>query len=164
MEKESSIPGRWDGAAFAERVEPLRGKLFRTACVILGSPADAADALDDAVCRAFAAVGQLREAALFESWLTRILINRCNTLIKRRKREIPTHTLPEDGQAYFDALPMRDAVMRLPGEYRQVIALRYFADMTVRQIAQILDCPEGTAKSRLRRAITLLRLEWEEEA
>ena len=63
----------------------------------------------------------------------------------------------------FDALPLREAVRALPRELRDVVVLRYFSGYTLREAAEILEIPPGTAATRQRRALELLRLELEDK-
>ena len=102
---------------------------------------------------------KLREEAFFDTWLTRILINACNAELRRHKREIAMAELPETAQESFDALPLRDAVGRLPRELKDVIILRYFTGLTLAETARTLDIPQGTVVTRQRKALRLLRLE-----
>ena len=79
------------------------------------------------------------------------------------KRLRPEEYLPEEGEDFdYDTLSMREAVARLPQELRQVIALRYFGDLTLAETARALSIPQGTVVTRQRRALALLRLELEE--
>ena len=66
--------------------------------------------------------------------------------------------LPETAQEAFDALPLREAVGRLPRELKDVIILRYFTGLTLAETARTLDIPQGTAATRQRKAHQLLRL------
>ena len=63
----------------------------------------------------------------------------------------------------FDSLPLKEAVKRLPKELKDVIILRYFSGFTLAETAQMLKIPQGTAASRQRKALKLLRLELDEE-
>ena len=83
-----------DMETYAQRVEALRPKLYRTAFCYLGSEAMALDALDEAVYRGLRSLGKLRQPEFFDTWLTRILINECNRELKRRARLRPLEELP----------------------------------------------------------------------
>ena len=72
-------------------------------------------------------------------------------------------TLPETAEEAFDALPLKEAVARLPEELKDVVILRYFAGYTLQETADLLALPRGTVATRQRRALQLLRLELEEE-
>lgn len=148
-----------DSDAFVEAADGVKGKLYHTAYVIMGSEAEAMDAVDETLFNAWRSIRSLREPRFFATWITRILINQCNMKLRRRKREMPADRLPVPAGEDFDTLPVRDAVRRLPEDLRMAIGLRYFADMTVPAVAEALSLPEGTVKSRLRKALSLLRVE-----
>ena len=77
---------------------------------------------------------------------------------------IRDRSLPESaGPDAYDALPLKEAIRRLPEELRAVIILRFFAGYTQAETAAALDIPQGTAATRQRRALELLRLELGEE-
>ena len=144
---------------YIRRAEALKQKLYRTAVLYLGSESAAVDAVDEAVYKGFCAYRKLRQPEFFDTWLTRILINVCNTELRRRKRERPMDELPETAQEQFDALPLREALRRLPRELHEVIVLRYFAGYTLEETARALDIPRGTVTTRQKKALSLLRLE-----
>lgn len=148
---------------FAQRIEAIRHRLFRTAFGYLGSEAAALDAVDEAVYKALCGCKKLRQEAYFDTWITRILINECYNELRRRKRLVPLEELPEAAQAEFDALPLKEALRKLPKELRDVVVLRFFSGCTVEETAGILEIPYGTAATRQRKALKLLRLELGEE-
>lgn len=152
-----------DREEFAVRVEAIKQRLYRTAYLYLGSEADALDAVDEAVYQALRALKQLRQPEFFETWLTRILINTCHKELRRRKR-LAEDALPETaGPDAYDGLPLKEAIRSLPEELRLVIILRFFAGYTQAETAAALEIPQGTAATRQRRALELLRLELGEE-
>ena len=148
---------------FAVRAQQIREKLYRTALLYLGDASAAAEALDEAVYKALRGCGKLRYAEYFDTWMTRILINVCCDELKRRKRQLSYDELPETAAEEFDALPLREAVRRLPKELKELVILRYFSGYTLRETAEIMNIPQGTAATRQRRALELLRLELGEE-
>ena len=151
---------------FAKRTEAVKGRLYRTAYLYLGSEADALEAVDEAIFKALQSLKQLREEAYFESWLTRILINTCHGELRRRRwfSTSGEEALPESaGPDAYDHLPLREAVSRLPEELRAVVILRYFTGLTLEETARSLGVPRGTVATRQRRALQLLRLELGEE-
>ena len=153
-----------DGEEFAGRVEAVKERLYRAASLYLGSEADALEAVDEVVYQALRGLKKLRQPEFFETWITRILINECHRELRRRKHLAGEETLPESaGPDEYDALPLREAVRRLPEELRQVVVLRFFAGYTQVETAAALKIPQGTAATRQRRALALLRLELGEE-
>ena len=153
-----------DRDEFAARTETVKQRLYRTAYLYLGSEADALEAVDEAVYQALRGLRKLREPALFETWLTRILINECHRELRRRKRLAGEDALPETaGPDAYDALPLKDAVRRLPEELRLVVILRFFAGYTQAETAAALRVPQGPVATRQRKALQVLRLELGEE-
>lgn len=148
---------------FAERVLSIRGKLYKTAVLYMGSHSQAVDVLDEAIYKALYGLRKLRSPEYFDTWMTRIVINECHNELRRRKRYYPLDELPETAAEEFDALPLKEAIRRLPQDLRDVIILRYFSGYTLAETAKILDIPQGTAATRQRKALKLLRLELEEE-
>ena len=142
-----------DHDEFARRAEALRARLYRTAYLYLGSEADALEAVDEGVYQALRALRQLRQPDFFETWLTRIVLNACHRELRRRRRLAGEEALPESaGPDAYDALPLKE-----------VVILRYFAGYTQAETARALNIPQGTAATRQRRALQLLRLELGEE-
>ena len=148
---------------FAVRVEGIRGKLYKTALVYLGNEVLALDAVDEAVYKALCSHRKLRLPEYFDTWITRILINECHNELRRQKRFRPLEELPETAVEEFDSLPLKEAMRRLPKELKDVVILRYFTGHTLVETAQALGIPQGTAATRQRKALSLLRLELEEE-
>lgn len=145
------------------QAETLKGKLYRTALLYLGNESAAVDAVDEAVYKGYLSCKRLKQPELFATWLTRILINVCNDELRRRKRLTIPEELPETAAEVYDTLPLRDAIDRLPQELRAVITLRYFADCTLSETADILGIPAGTVSTRQRKALALLRMEFLED-
>ena len=144
---------------FAAKVEGIRSKLYKTAYIYMGSEHAALDALDEAVYKALRACKKLRQPEFFDTGMTRIVINECCNELRHRKKQLSLDEIPEEAAERFDALPLKEAVRSLPRELRDLVILRYFAGYTLRETAEILDIPPGTAATRQRRALSLLRLE-----
>lgn len=148
---------------FIQRAENIKKRLYRTALLYLGSETMALDAVDETVYKGFCAYKKLRQEEFFETWITRILINVCNSELRRRKRETTMEELPETAVEEFDALPLKEAIARLPKDLRAVVILRFFIGLTLEQTAQTLNIPQGTVSTRQRKALQLLKLELTEK-
>lgn len=144
---------------YMERAEGLRGKLYGIALLTLGSESAALDAVDEAVYKGYRSYKKLRQPQYFETWLIRILINVCRDELRRRRRELAVETLPETAAEQYDALPLKEAIRRLPAVLRDVIILRYFTGMTLEETASALAIPRGTVATRQRKALALLKLD-----
>jgi len=154
-----------DKDAYAARAERMKSRLYATALLHMGSETMAIDAVDEAIYRGLISVKKLRQPEYFETWMTRILINECNKAWRRAKREQPLETIPESAEEEqrFDALPLKEAIGQLPRDLREVVILRYFSGFTIAETARCLEIPQGTAATRQRRALQLLKLELSEE-
>ena len=144
---------------YLDRAESLRDRLYRTALLTLGSESAAVDAVDEAVYKGYRSFQKLRQPDYLETWLTRILINVCRDELRRRRREVAVDELPETAREEFDALPLKEAIRRLPPPLRDVIILRYFTGLTLEETAQALELPRGTVSTRQRKALALLKLD-----
>jgi RNA polymerase sigma-70 factor (sigma-E family) len=134
------------------------------AAVLLGcSMPDAEDAAQDALARCYVAWSRIRSADDPDAYAYRVLVNGVFRSWRRRwRREVPSEHLPEGGGSGDPGAvvpvgeSVRAALARLRPEHRQVLVLRYFADLSESQIAAVLGIAPGTVKSRSSRAIALL--------
>lgn len=142
-----------DKQAFTELVKQNERKLYRVAMSYTGNAADAADAVQEALLRAWSRRHTLREEQLFSTWLMRILINECKTLLRKRKRIIPAAQLPESSLQPPDAdCEWYAALFQLPGKYRVPLVLHALEGYTLAQIGVMLHLPLNTVKTRISRA------------
>ena len=151
-----------DMETFAQRVEDLRPRLYRTAFCYLESEAAALDAVDEAVYRGLKSLKKLRQPEYFDTWMTRILLNECSREKKRWTRFRPLEDVSELSEAAFDRLPLREAIQKLPKELKDIVILRFFSGYTQAETAEALEIPQGTVATRQRKALQLLKLDLEE--
>jgi RNA polymerase sigma-70 factor, ECF subfamily len=150
-------------AAFTRLADEHLDASYRLAHAILGSRAEAEDATHDALIQAWRRWAQLRDHALFEHWFDRILVNTCRNRL-RRTNKWQTRDLSPDLAAAANATgqvddrdQMRGALALLSPDHRVVVALRYYRDLPIAEIAARLGVPEGTVSSRLHYALGHLR-------
>jgi RNA polymerase sigma factor (sigma-70 family) len=144
-----------DREAFSWLIKTYENKLYHISHSILPSDSDCLDATQEAVIKAWLRMNDLKEDRFFKTWLIRILINECRRILKRRGKVIPINELTisdEVSPSFEHALDLKDAINQLEPSLRIVIFLHYYEDLPVREIAQILEIPEGTVKSRLIRS------------
>jgi len=145
---------------FVSLCDLLKHKLFRTAKGILGNESLALDAVSEAVFRAFKNIKRLREPKFVETWFIRIIINVANDLYRRQKHEVIMKDVPEGiYRENHNEMEFNQMIESLQPDLREIISLKYYSGYTLNEIAGILKIPEGTVKSRLNRALNLLRLE-----
>jgi DNA-directed RNA polymerase specialized sigma24 family protein len=125
------------------------------AAKVLASREDAEDVAAEAMARACARWRRLRELPHREGWLLRVTLNvAVDTL--RKRRELSVDPDPPKGDP-VDSLALRGAVRNLPRRQREVVGLRYFADMTEAQVASTLGISGGAVKRHAHRGIARLR-------
>lgn len=149
-----------DETAFNQLVSLHKRKLYSIAYSYLRNEADALDALQDTVCKAWLKKAALKDRDAFLPWMTRILINNCIDELKRKRRMLPPLQDTYEGTHEMVSIYKMDlevALARLKPKYRHVLTLKYYHDMTLSDIAVILDRPEGTVKTWLHQALKQVR-------
>ena len=139
----------------------LKTKLFRTAKGILGNETLAFDAVSEAIFRAFISIKKLRQPKYAETWFIRIVLNIARDILRRQKYEVLVENIPEGlYNDNYTGMELNMLIKTLQPELREIISLKYYSDYTLDEISEILNIPKGTVKSRLNRALNLLRLEF----
>jgi RNA polymerase sigma-70 factor, ECF subfamily len=157
-------------AAFQDLAEQHLDASYRLARAILGNRGEAEDATHDALVQAWHHWGQLRDEGRFEPWFDRILVNVCRNRLRQSSRQKVIDLSPEaidvldvraanrDPMAFVhDRDQIRAALGRLSPDHRIVVALRFFKDLPIDEIAARTGVPIGTATSRLHYALKQLR-------
>ena len=141
---------------FIARVRVCERRLYRVARTLLPSEADCEDAVQEALLRAWVKCGSLREAAYFETWLIRILINQCRAF--HRRRSLGETALSEDIPAAEGAdRALLAALKALPERYGIALELHCIEGYSIKECAAMLRVPEGTVKWRLHQGRGQLR-------
>lgn len=138
-------------------------QLMRLCYLYLGDLALAEDAVQDTFLKAYAHIDRFRGESSEPTWLTRIAINTCKDMRKTAwlrvfRFSLPLDQMPEQGRddPYADDSVLQ-AIIHLPERDKQVILLRYYQQLRIAEIAQILGVPESNISSRLFRAKARLR-------
>ena len=159
-----------DRAAFGQLVARYQDVAFRTAYLIARDPDDAADVAQQGFIKAFRGLAGFRTGWPFRPWLLRIVANEARNLRRaaHARERLALRLGPERGaaespEAQVLAAERRTALLAALEHARPddqlVIGYRYFFDLSEAEMAVALDCPPGTVKSRLARALGRLRLE-----
>lgn len=170
---------RDDPDAFGEIVRRWERKIFALCFGMLGREDDARDAAQETFIAAYKAIKNFRGDAKVSSWLHRIAVNQCLTVKRRQKTRAEDFLDDENGEAEKTFVApsssspgrrseqserlalVRQAVGALPVDLRQVIVMKEFEEMTFQQIAETLELPLSTVKSRLYTALKQLRMKLE---
>ena len=153
-----------DPDAFRALFEAHKDRVYSIALRYSGDRAAAMDIAQDVFLKLFASLGDFRGAfrgdAAFETWLYRVVVNRCLDHRRRLVRRVPfVGDLIEAGESALQRLlraetaeSVDQAVAKLPPDQRIVVVLRYTEGRSYEEIAEILACSRGTVASRLSRA------------
>ena len=143
---------------------------YRLASVVLRDPTEAEDVVHDAVLLGWRKFDSLRDPARFDAWFGRIVLNLCRDRLRARRRgrvrEAQLGDVLELGRRDdFGMVADRDALTvafpKLDPELQLVVALRFYRDLPLEAISELLGIPLGTVKSRLHTALKRLRAELE---
>lgn len=151
------MPGQKEKAWFTKQIRPMLDTLYHVAYAILHNDADAQDAVQDSIERAYVSLDALRDHSKFRPWVIRILKNECYRILRQKQREVPLEDLKETGEEPYDTLDLKAAFLRLSPESRLAVTLFYYEGYRITEIAAMLEEPENTVKSRLSRARKALR-------
>ena len=154
---------RKDPDAFTALMDGVMQHLYKTANAILMNDEDAADALQETILTCWEKMGTLKENRFFKTWVTRILINACYTLVRRRKGITYMEEVPEvPGDKEESDLEWKEALNVLTEEYRLVVVLYYVQGFQTKEIARLLGISDAAVRTRLARARQQLRKYYEE--
>jgi RNA polymerase sigma-70 factor (ECF subfamily) len=154
-----------DRDAFAQLASQSIDHLAASARLIIRDRERARDVVQDTLVRAWRNLPTLRDPERFEGWVRRLLVRACVDELRRMRRHVVEIELTELHQppvadaatAVADRDALRRAFRRLDPEQRSLVVLHYYLDLPLAEVADALDMPVGTAKSRLFRARTALR-------
>lgn len=163
-----TLVGRWD--------RKIQGVIFR----LVGSHEEARDVSQETFLKAYRALGTFKREARFSSWLYQIAVNATRDRLRRRRRrndlslddvdESTESALRDGSPTAFELVETRDlsrlvaaAIAELPDEQREVVILKEYQGLTFPEIADALDVPLSTVKTRLYRGLGQLRLRLERQ-
>jgi RNA polymerase sigma-70 factor (ECF subfamily) len=169
-----------DERAFRELIDAHRDRVFNITYRMLGNHAEAQDVAQEVFIAVFKTIDQFREESKFSTWLYRVTVNHCKNRIKYlarrhdRDRDELDETSREQNGAISGAPPrhvqpdralegaqmeklLQEAIASLDDDHRTVVILRDVEDLSIEEICEITNVPDGTVKSRLHRARLVLR-------
>lgn len=149
-----------DKDAYRVIVERYKQRAYYTALGFVNNPEDALDISQDAFVRAYKALGTFDLSKPFFPWFYKIIRNLCFDFLKKRKRirEVPLEDVEkrEDGLGVEEVYRRKvlkekvwEAISQLSPDEREVVLLRFFQDLSYKEISGVLECPIGTVMSRL---------------
>ncbi|MFD0693462.1 RNA polymerase sigma factor [Paenibacillus sp. GCM10027628] len=141
---------------------------YRLAYSYVKNAEDALDIIQESIQKAFESLGKLKNPASVKSWFYRIVVNTSLDFLRKQKRiqVVDEQVLEFYGQASDDVyqdIDLERAMDELPSIYRSVIVLRYFEDLKIEEIAEVLNENLNTVKTRLYQGLRLLRVKMDDK-
>jgi RNA polymerase sigma-70 factor (ECF subfamily) len=177
----------YDERAVDESLEPIKFKikeeeitslivdrkevLYKIAFMYLKNEEDTIEVVNETIFRAYKSFKKLKDPKLFNTWITRILINCANSHLKKRSKifyiedfliNIKLKDFQYEEINLEQHIDLYDAVDKLKGLCKTVIILKYFEDYTIDNIAKLLECSTSKVKNNLHKALTQLRFDLRE--
>ncbi|WP_042150279.1 sigma-70 family RNA polymerase sigma factor [Paucisalibacillus sp. EB02] len=154
--------------ALEKIVQGEKHRLYRIAFLYVKNENDAVDIVQETTYKALISIGKLKDVNQVSGWLKRITINCAIDFLRRQKKIVPFENgyieIREDRSFHSEEkLDLYHLLDYLNERDKTVIILKYYEDLTNREIAEILNCPEGTIKSCLHRSLKLLKGRIEED-
>jgi len=157
---------------FSNLIDSCKEKLYKIAFAYLKNEQNSLDAVSETIYKAYKNIDKLKRREFFNTWIIKILINSCKSILKNDK-VIYIDKYDKTKKDNFDILEtdyklsinidLYNAIDKLNNKFKSIVILKYLEDMTIGQISKVLDLPEGTVKVYLRRALGVLKIELGEE-
>lgn len=150
--EDKRIDGAMTKKKFCDGIYLYKKDFYIMASAILKNSADAEDAVSNAILKGYENLDQLRDSHKFKQWMLMITKNEALKL-KKKRFDLPgdemVEALMKPTRDHYDEL--WDVIQKMKEEYRLVIVLFYYENLSIRDIADVLNLPVGTVKSRLNR-------------
>ncbi|MCL1697163.1 MULTISPECIES: sigma-70 family RNA polymerase sigma factor [unclassified Lysinibacillus] len=154
-----------DDEAFEQLIGSVRQKLYRTAYAYVRNEQDALDVYQETIYTAYISIKTLKKPESFSSWITKILVFKSIDFIRKESRHFTTDNeeifteliASENVDFIMHSMDLSEAFKFLNPTVKTIILLRYYHDLSIKEIATIMNYPEGTVKSHLNRAKKELR-------
>ena len=155
--KDFNLAKKGDKDAFSRLIENVKFKLYKTGMSILKNDDNTCDAIQETLLSAYQNLNKLEHPEYFTTWIIRIMINKCYDIIKKNKKVVNINEkLEQVAQPYYEMYcnesEVEKVLNQIDSDLRTVTVMFYYDDLSVSSIAEILNIPEGTVKSRLSRA------------
>ncbi len=160
---EQAING--DDDAFVQLMQLYKVDLYKTALSFLKNEEKALEAIQEVTYRAYNNLSHIRQKQYVKTWLIRIMINYCQDELKKGRRFVyDDSVLEQQGKVEsYVALEIEDVLDQLDDQAREVITLKYLQELSIKEIAQMMERPEGTIKTWLHKALHNLRVIFNEK-
>lgn len=144
-------------------ITEYKDAIYRLAYSYVKNPEDSLDIVQESIYKAFSSIDSLKEPAFIKTWFYRIVVNTSIDFIRKRKREIliDEEFIFNNDAGHTDTyrdIDLERALDDLPEDYRIIIILRYFEDLKIKEIAEVLDENINTVKTKLYKGLDKLKI------
>lgn len=151
----------------AEYVISNKEKYYRLAYSYVKNADDALDIMQESIYKAVSHVDSLQEISYINTWFYRIIVNTSIDFLRKQKKVIPVDnevlaSFVSEINDQYENFDLQRAMGNLPEKYRTVVILRYFEDLKIEEIAEILNENTNTIKTRLYKSLKLLRIKMDD--
>ena len=156
---------------FSDLIDICKENLYKIAFSYLKNEQNSLDAVSETIYKAYKNIDKLKNREFFNTWIIKILINSCKTVLKNNKVIYieEYNTTKSDNLDILETdfklsikIDLYNAIDKLNDKFKSIIILKYLEDMSIIQISEVLNLPEGTVKVYLRRALGVLKIELDE--
>lgn len=155
MEDLVRLAQKRDADAFTELMQSHMQNMYKTARALLENDEDAADAISDTILACWEKLDQLKNSDYFRTWMTRILINKCNDILRKKKEMYFMGDKPQEipfSPQEYDNVEWLETLKGLDEKYRLILILYYVNGLKTPDISAVLHIPVSTVRTRLSRA------------
>lgn len=155
-----------DADAFGELYEIYYKEMYYYACCVTGNESLAQDAVSDAVLSAFRQISSLRKPSAFKGWLFKILCAACKRYYTENEKKKSVIWLDDENGGFDNvtaaedlnvSVELQSALQKLSEQEREIVLLSVIGNYKSHEIAEILECPSATVRSKLKRSLEKLR-------
>lgn len=150
---------RGDKVAFVDLMKDNELSLYKVAKSILKNDEDVADAMQETILTALEKIKTLKEDKYFKTWLTRILINKCNDILRKNSKVIHMEEYFDAGytEDFIKSISIQEGINTLSDAQKLVLHLYYVMGFSSREISELINENESTVKVRLYRSRNKLK-------
>lgn len=140
---------------------------YRLAYSYVKNVDDALDIVQESIYKAFSSINSLKNPSYIKTWFYRIIVNTSLDFLRKQKKlvvvdEEAISSYDSGSEDVYENIDLQKSMKDLPHNYRSVIVLRYFEDLTIKEVAEILGENVNTIKTRLYKSLEMLRIKMED--
>lgn len=157
---------RGDEISFTTIIEEKKESLYRLAYSYVKNRHDALDIFQEAVYKAYISIHKLKKPETFNAWIKRIVVNTAIDYLRKTKKIVyieKEYEASSDEMSHAEeVMDLKKALDELDPKSKTIITLRFFEDLPLKEIAEILEMPLSTVKTNLYRSLDKLKINLEE--